>query len=77
MGDIADWHMDTLYDREDEYDGGEYFEIKIFEIITETDLAWLISSEKYDETWFPKSKCEIEDGVLYVPEWLAIKKGLI
>lgn len=48
------------------------------EFINETALAWLLRvSDKL--SWFPKDDCEIDrqDKTIYVPEWLAIKKGLV
>lgn len=47
----------------------------------ETDLAWLFVIGD-DEVWIPKSQIEKEergrlgDGTVWIPEWLAIEKGL-
>jgi hypothetical protein len=56
-------------DEEYEYAGG---------IIAETDKAWLLNVSG-EETWFPKSKCEINEGAgtITVPQWLAEQKGLV
>ena len=51
----------------------------------ETDSAWLVI-EGDKKTWLPKSLTQMETdfkgwtpkkGVVLIPEWLAIKKGLV
>lgn len=45
----------------------------------ETDRAWLVSDtgDCNDAIWIPKSQAELADGLLTLPEWLAMEKGLI
>lgn len=45
----------------------------------ETDKAWGIEDANKDGAiiWLPKSQCEVDDGTLTCPEWLAKEKGLI
>jgi len=45
----------------------------------ETAAAWGIedADDPKNLIWLPKSQCEIEDGILTCPEWLAQEKGLI
>lgn len=45
----------------------------------ETERAMLVSDtgDKRDAVWIPKSQAELADGVLTIPEWLAIEKDLI
>ena len=47
------------------------------ELRHETPLAWLISTDGANRVWIPKSQAEFEDGVLTMPEPLALEKGLI
>jgi hypothetical protein len=48
------------------------------EVLSETATAWRVrDNETLTAVWIPKSQGEIEDGILTVPEWLAIEKGLI
>lgn len=53
------------------------------EMITDTDLAWLLLIEDHrgedHEVWLPKSLCEFDDdeGTVKMPEWLAVEKGLV
>lgn len=47
------------------------------ELRHETPLAWLISTDGENRVWIPKSAAEFEDGVLTLPEPLALEKGLI
>lgn len=42
----------------------------------ETDGAYLVDYDGSD-FWVPKSLCVYADGVLQIPEWLAIKKEMI
>ena len=42
----------------------------------ETEKAYLITDGDKDH-WLPKSQCEFEDGIMQMPEWLAMEKGLI
>lgn len=51
-------------------------EFKPVEILNETELAWLVELNG-NSYWVPKSKCQIEDGVLHIPEWLAYEKEMI
>jgi hypothetical protein len=55
----------------------------IFKLVAETDSAWGVSEGGFaDETiWLPKSACSVEgkgQGMisLWVPDWLATKKGI-
>lgn len=50
-------------------------EVEIKSIKHETPKAWLAIMEDDREIWFPKSQCELNDGVLSVPEWLMKEKG--
>lgn len=45
----------------------------------ETDRAWGVEDPDKEGNliWLPKSQCEIDDGTLTCPEWLARDKGLI
>ncbi len=49
----------------------------------ETAAAYLFSGEDADngqgaeKVWLPKSQCEYGEGVMQMPEWLAIEKELI
>jgi hypothetical protein len=47
------------------------------ELRAETPLAWLISTDGTNRVWIPKSQAEFEDGVLTLPEPLALEKKLI
>ncbi len=47
------------------------------ELRAETPLAWLVSTDGDNRVWIPKSQAEFEDGVLTLPEPLALEKGLI
>lgn len=42
----------------------------------ETEKAWLVD-DGTQKVWLPKSRVEINDGVLMIPEPLAIEKGLV
>ncbi len=44
----------------------------------ETDLAYGIKEDD-EMIWLPKSRCEFDvvKSIMWVPEWLAEKKGLI
>lgn len=43
----------------------------------ETSKAWLVSEtgSEPDAVWVPKSQCELHNGVLELPQWLAEEKG--
>ena len=43
----------------------------------ETAKAYLFHDGIHDAVWLPKSQVEFDDGVMTLPEWLAIEKGLI
>lgn len=47
------------------------------ELRHETPLAWLICTDGENRVWIPKSAAEFADGVLTLPEPLALEKGLI
>ncbi len=49
------------------------------EIITDTDDAWLLKLDEKSQDWFPKSIYELDEEAkeILVPDWLAIKKGLV
>lgn len=47
------------------------------ELRAETPLAWLISTDGDNRVWIPRSAAQLEDGVLTIPEPLALEKGLI
>lgn len=49
----------------------------IAELRLETSLSWLISTDGNNRVWIPKSAAQFEDGVLTIPEPLALEKGLI
>lgn len=60
----------------------EYVEITDCDVVHETPMAVLIDTGAEDKVWVPKSLIgDIEqleeDGVLIVPEWFALDKGLI
>ena len=44
----------------------------------ETDSAYLVSDGEH-KVWVPKSQVELDEdtGILTLPEWLAIDKGLV
>lgn len=48
------------------------------EVVRESEAAILIRIDK-DEHWMPKSQCRIyrKSNKIFVPEWLAIEKGLL
>lgn len=47
------------------------------EVIRQTDFAWLISDDGSREVWIPKSQADwVDEGIIEMPEWLAIDKGL-
>lgn len=48
------------------------------EVIRETEKAWLFS-DGVEKIWLPKSRCEWDEGegMMSVPEWMAIEKGLV
>jgi hypothetical protein len=51
------------------------------EVLRETDKAWCVH-DGVKSVWVPKSQAEIEItkdriGVLTLPEWLAVEKGLV
>jgi hypothetical protein len=57
----------------------EMVEIFFEELEHETVDAWLIVTADGDKVWLPKSQCELDenDSSVEVPEWLAIKEGLV
>lgn len=48
-----------------------------------TNDAYLFITGRVDEqgepitVWIPKSQCDYADGVLQLPEWMAVDKGLV
>jgi RNase P/RNase MRP subunit p29 len=53
-------------------------------VLNETDRAYRVDFGGKETVWVPKSQCEFEyregieiNGVLTLPEWLALEKGLI
>ena len=42
----------------------------------QTDKAYLVDDGD-KQVWVPKSQSEYADGILTLPEWLAMDKGLI
>jgi hypothetical protein len=82
--------FDAMLDGEDDYDynprtDADYYSTKsveppvtlIVDIISETDKAWLVDSDKLkDLEWFPKSYCSIKGNELLVPQWLLNRKQL-
>lgn len=42
----------------------------------ESQFAWKLRIDAELTVWIPKSQAEFADGVLTVPEWLAIEKGI-
>lgn len=63
--------------------GNDLIDLTVF-LHAETELAILVSEDGEDteEIWVPKSNCEfyvVKGNIieLTLPEWLAIKKGLI
>ena len=49
---------------------------EIEESLKETDKSWQIKIKNGPKTWFPKSKCTIENGNIRIPQWLAMKKRM-
>ena len=46
-------------------------------LVHQTEKAWLLDINGDDEpVWIPKSAAEFDDGVLTLPEPLALEKGL-
>lgn len=61
------------------YDLDDCYEIDYSEILAETDLAYLFNVVDNGEMWIPKSQIVEHDRALksfYIPEWLAVDKGL-
>ena len=46
-------------------------------VCVETAKAYLFNDGIHPECWLPKSQVEFDDGVMTLPEWLAIEKGLV
>lgn len=48
------------------------------EFIKETHKSWLLKIDN-KEYWLPKAPCQIDrqEKWIYIPEWLAIEKGLV
>ena len=67
------------YGKEFTVSNGEKLEVDFEGLVHQTPDAWLILTADDEQVWLPKSQCELdEDGkVVKVPEWLAIKKGLV
>ncbi len=57
----------------DEFEYDERRRIAINEVMNETPKAWLLDTELGTD-WFPKSKCSVQGKVLFIPEWLYVKK---
>lgn len=64
-------------------DDTQYVEVFFDEILHETEPgeknvgAYLLLIED-EKVWLPKSQCEIsEDGIIVVPEWMAIEEELV
>jgi hypothetical protein len=53
----------------------DILEFDLEELVKETDKAWLVKIEG-EEMWLPKSQVEIEDEIVFIPEWLAKEKDL-
>ena len=43
----------------------------------ETPKAYLVDVGNDKPIWLPKSQVEYEDGIITMPEWLALEKELI
>lgn len=58
-----------------------YIDVHV-DILRETDKAWLVSDGDR-EVWLPKSQVDTDglevgcSGPIFLPEWLALDKGLI
>lgn len=56
------------------------FEVEVYyeEVVTETEKAILVDIDGSRKIWFPKEYISfVEDDLMfYIPEWLAIDKGL-
>lgn len=50
-------------------------------LVKETEIAWLLEGVGGGEErrWFTKLECKIDEDskLVHVPEWLAVKKGLV
>lgn len=53
-------------------------------VVQETDMAYLFDYGGKEQVWIPKSQitdsCEDSDGKLtsiFIPEWLAVEKGMV
>jgi hypothetical protein len=48
------------------------------EILQETELAYLFYDGRVEQ-WLPKSQCDWheEPGIMSIPAWLALDKGLL
>lgn len=53
----------------------DILEFELEKLVKETDKAWLVCIEG-EEMWLPKSQVEIEDEIVFIPEWLAKEKDL-
>lgn len=54
-----------------------YVEVYFDRVIHETDEGYLFGIDD-DETWIAKSQCEMsEPGIVEMPEWVAVDKGLV
>ena len=62
-------------------DQDECESIPVFELVHETDKAWLVKlkeGSKITEYWFPKSQCTLsrDNKAIEVPAWLLDAKGI-
>lgn len=54
--------------------GSELVKVTVVEVIIERELSYRLRIEGVEDQWYPKSECELQDDVLYIPRWLAEKK---
>lgn len=57
-------------------DLNEAVKVPVNEILSESEKAWHILLDNGSQDWFPKSQCRIIEGILYLPKWIAEKKGI-
>jgi len=55
----------------------DYIEVDYDHISNMTDAAMLVDVGDDKNHWLPNSQAYLDDEVLYVQEWLAMKEGLI
>lgn len=53
----------------------KYVELEL-ELKYETEKAYFVT-DGYDEFWLPKSQVDYDGDEFIIPEWLAIKRGLV